>query len=546
MSLSTTIKEIENTYFKEKETGLFKGTPVGELVRHKIVEELQSIEEIKDYKIKGSIGNISFATIPWVAIMNEEITTSTSKGIFIIFLFSSDEKRVYLTLNQGADNFKGKRLKDEEKVKISQSIYGTLDSPKSKPININLNSNKKLPKNYEITVISGYEYHIDQMPDTSTIENDISNLVDDYEQLTAKYKQLGNNLDQFYEYCIGDDLTEENSAQFNNNMNVEEGTENAGYIYDNDMGGENEIDPFLESEIVRTLTEKLINSKNIILRGAPGTGKSYLAKAIASNIIGVSKKNLESSERFEFVQFHPNYDYTDFVEGIRPVIGANDTMGFKLEPGIFKVFCEKAKNAQNDNGAESGRNADQKFVFVIDEINRGEISKIFGELFFSIDPSYRGITGAVKTQYANMKPGNGKFYIPDNVYIIGTMNDIDRSVDTFDFAMRRRFRFIEIKANENTDMLDALGNNKDEAIQRMTQLNNAISQVEDLNSHYHIGASYFLKLKDINYEALWEDYLEPLLADYVKGMFNEEEMMESFKLAYNHSALELGSEDEID
>ncbi|WP_238908241.1 MrcB family domain-containing protein [Staphylococcus auricularis] len=544
--MSTTIKEIENTYFKEKETGLFKGTPVGELVRHKIVEELQSIEEIKDYKIKGSIGNISFATIPWVAIMNEEITTSTSKGIFIIFLFSSDEKRVYLTLNQGADNFKGKRLKDEEKVKISQSIYGTLDSPKSKPININLNSNKKLPKNYEITVISGYEYHIDQMPDTSTIENDISNLVDDYEQLTAKYKQLGNNLDQFYEYCIGDDLTEENSAQFNNNMNVEEGTENAGYIYDNDMGGENEIDPFLESEIVRTLTEKLINSKNIILRGAPGTGKSYLAKAIASNIIGVSKKNLESSERFEFVQFHPNYDYTDFVEGIRPVIGANDTMGFKLEPGIFKVFCEKAKNAQNDNGAESGRNADQKFVFVIDEINRGEISKIFGELFFSIDPSYRGITGAVKTQYANMKPGNGKFYIPDNVYIIGTMNDIDRSVDTFDFAMRRRFRFIEIKANENTDMLDALGNNKDEAIQRMTQLNNAISQVEDLNSHYHIGASYFLKLKDINYEALWEDYLEPLLADYVKGMFNEEEMMESFKLAYNHSALELGSEDEID
>ncbi|MCE5038988.1 MrcB family domain-containing protein [Staphylococcus auricularis] len=542
MTLSTTIKEIKQNYFKEIENGSDIDESVTSIDTTEMVRELNNIEKLKnkDITVSGE-----FSPIPWVAIMDKNIAKSTKEGVFIVFFFSADEKRVYLVLTQGITYFRIKKFTDKDIVETSKSVYKILDFPKSKPINMDLNSNKDLPKSYEKITISGYEYRIDQMPDTSTIENDISNLVDDYEQLTAKYKQLGNNLDRFYEYCIGDDLTEENSAQFNNNMNVEEGTENAGYIYDNDMGGENEIDPFLESEIVRTLTEKLINSKNIILRGAPGTGKSYLAKAIAANIIGVSNKHLESSHQFEFVQFHPNYDYTDFVEGIRPVIGTNDIMGFKLEPGIFKVFCEKAKNAQNDNDSETGRNADQKFVFVIDEINRGEISKIFGELFFSIDPSYRGITGAVKTQYANMEPGNEKFYIPDNVYIIGTMNDIDRSVDTFDFAMRRRFRFIEIKANENTDMLDALGNKKDEAIQRMTQLNDAISQVEDLNSHYHIGASYFLKLKDINYEALWEDYLEPLLADYVKGMFNEEEMMESFKSAYNHSASEIGSEDEI-
>lgn len=542
MTLSTTIKEIKQNYFKEIENGSDIDESVTSIDTTEMVRELNNIEKLKnkDITVSGE-----FSPIPWVAIMDKNIAKSTKEGVFIVFFFSADEKRVYLVLTQGITYFRIKKFTDKDIVETSKSVYKILDFPKSKPINMDLNSNKDLPKSYEKITISGYEYRIDQMPDTSTIENDISNLVDDYEQLTAKYKQLGNNLDRFYEYCIGDDLTEENSAQFNNNMNVEEGTENAGYIYDNDMGGENEIDPFLESEIVRTLTEKLINSKNIILRGAPGTGKSYLAKAIAANIIGVSNKHLESSHQFEFVQFHPNYDYTNFVEGIRPVIGTNDIMGFKLEPGIFKVFCEKAKNAQNDNDSETGRNADQKFVFVIDEINRGEISKIFGELFFSIDPSYRGITGAVKTQYANMEPGNEKFYIPDNVYIIGTMNDIDRSVDTFDFAMRRRFRFIEIKANENTDMLDALGNKKDEAIQRMTQLNDAISQVEDLNSHYHIGASYFLKLKDINYEALWEDYLEPLLADYVKGMFNEEEMMESFKSAYNHSASEIGSEDEI-
>lgn len=224
-------------------------------------------------------------------------------------------------------------------------------------------------------------------------------------------------------------------------------------------------------------------------------------------------------------------------------------MGFKLKSGIFKTFCEKAIQAQNnifsDELVENHEN-DKKYVFVIDEINRGEISKIFGELFFSIDPSYRGITGAVKTQYSNMESESDKFYIPENVYIIGTMNDIDRSVDTFDFAMRRRFRFIEIEANENIEMLESLGDKKEEATIKMISLNDAISQVEELDSNYHIGAAYFLKLKDMSFEELWEDYLEPLLSDYVRGLFSEEEIMESFKTAYANPNLELGSEDESD
>lgn len=309
----------------------------------------------------------------------------------------------------------------------------------------------------------------------------------------------------------------------------------------------------IESGIVKDITKKLIKSRNIILRGAPGTGKSYLAKAVASQIIGISDEQLDSSEQFEFVQFHPNYDYTDFVQGIRPIIDKNENMGFKLKSGIFKTFCEKAIKTQNNNFSdevvekhENYNENDKKYVFVIDEINRGEISKIFGELFFSIDPSYRGITGAVKTQYSNMGAESDKFYIPENVYIIGTMNDIDRSVDTFDFAMRRRFRFIEIKANENIEMLESLGDKKEEATIKMISLNNAISQVEELDSNYHIGAAYFLKLNDMSFEELWEDYLEPLLSDYVRGLFGEEEIMESFKTAYTNPNLELGSEDESD
>ncbi|MGE7364736.1 hypothetical protein ACQKKJ_15700 [Staphylococcus cohnii] len=111
--------------------------------------------------------------------------------------------------------------------------------------------------------------------------------------------------------------------------------------------------------------------------------------------------------------------------------------------------------------------------------------------------------------------------------------------------MRRRF--VEIKANENLEMLDSLGDDKDEAINRMISLNDAISQVDELDRNYHIEAAYFLKLKDISFEELWEDFLEPLLSDYIRGMFNEEEIMESFKSVYDNPQIssELGSEDEV-
>ena len=124
------------------------------------------------------------------------------------------------------------------------------------------------------------------------------------------------------------------------------------------------------------------------------------------------------------------------------------------------------------------------------------------------------------------------FFIPDNVYIIGTMNDIDRSVDSFDFAMRRRFRFIEIKADERLEMLDVLGEKKEEAIRRMTALNNEIAKVKDLNENYHIGGAYFLKLKTLNFDKLWSDYLKPLLQDYVRGMYDEDIIMKKFERAY--------------
>ncbi len=181
----------------------------------------------------------------------------------------------------------------------------------------------------------------------------------------------------------------------------------------------------------------------------------------------------------------------------------------------------------------------KKYIFIIDEINRGEISKIFGELFYAIDPGYRGKGGEVFTQYSNLHSDpNEKFYIPENVYIIGTMNDIDRSVDSFDFAMRRRFRFAELRADEHLEMLASLGNAdlEAEAIRRMTALNMEIASTEDLNENYQIGAAYFLKLKTLDFDRLWTDYLRPLLQEYIQGMYDEEGIMNRFARAYGYQA----------
>lgn len=413
----------------------------------------------------------------------------------------------------------------------------------------------------------------------------------------------------------------------------------------------------------------LPESKNIIFRGAPGTGKSYLARQIAADIISngftdnYSDLTDEQKRQIEFVQFHPSYDYSDFVEGIRPKMNEDGSMGFELQDGIFKKFIDKArKNLENSQKSkekikqeisantvmanffdsieygvqefytikgnkftvtdvdekyiyiaipgnktvdklnlnidevrkmlESGRDFEKvsditnffgkqfatqnysydfalfkeikkdglkevktniapeelkKYVFIIDEINRGEISKILGELFFSIDPGYRGKSGEVATQYSNMHDDpDEKFYIPENVYIIGTMNDIDRSVDSFDFAMRRRFRFIEVKAAATQDMLKSLENEKlmNEAVARMDRLNAEILKVEDLNENYQIGASYFLKLKTLSFDELWTDYLNPLLQDYVRGLYDEAGILKKFALAYGYRTLTTGVTDE--
>ena len=280
----------------------------------------------------------------------------------------------------------------------------------------------------------------------------------------------------------------------------------------------------------------LISNRNLVLTGAPGTGKTYLAKQIAQKMIfGEVKDQLTEEEQTQlneqcgFVQFHPSYDYTDFVEGLRPKNDGNGNVGFERKDGVFKEFCKEAL-----------LESDKPFVFIIDEINRGEISKIFGELFFSIDPGYRGEKGMVQTQYQNMiEEGDAfkkGFYVPGNVYIIGTMNDIDRSVESMDFAMRRRFAWKEVTAEESYEAMKDKMVYAEEVKTRMTALNNAICDEKlGLNKSYQIGAAYFLKLDeyDGDFDKLWEYHLRGLLSEYLRGNRDAEKQLAQLKNAYD-------------
>lgn len=246
------------------------------------------------------------------------------------------------------------------------------------------------------------------------------------------------------------------------------------------------------------------------------------------------------SDFIKFVQFHPSYDYSDFVEGLRPFKESGKDLSFKRVDGIFKEFCKNALKAWNED-IEKDEKERRRFIFIIDEINRAEISKVFGELFFSIDPGYRGEKGKVQTQYSNLIEDDDDvfkdgFFVPDNVYILGTMNDIDRSVESFDFAIRRRFAWLEIRAADRFEDMWRDKAWKDDSKNRMIRLNSAIEEIEGLSSAFHIGPAYFLKLD--NYEGdfnkLWENHLEILLREYLRGMSDPEDKLDILKKAYNN------------
>lgn len=251
---------------------------------------------------------------------------------------------------------------------------------------------------------------------------------------------------------------------------------------------------YMTSEKYDSLKGLLLNKKNIILQGAPGVGKTFAAKRLAYSIMGVKDES-----RVEFIQFHQNYSYEDFIMGYKP-----SGEGFELQNGIFYKFCQKASN-----------NQEVPYFFIIDEINRGNMSKIFGELLMLIEKDYRG----TKTALAY----NGlSFSVPERVHIIGMMNTADRSLAMIDYALRRRFSFFEMEPGFESEGFvkyqNALNSELfDSLIGKITELNKEITADRSLGKGFCIGHSYFCGMKTCTAEKLLEivdfDVL-PMLEEY--------------------------------
>ena len=255
-------------------------------------------------------------------------------------------------------------------------------------------------------------------------------------------------------------------------------------------------DVYISEEEYNTLVDLMSVKKNVILQGAPGVGKTFAARRLAYSMMGV-----QDSERVMMVQFHQSYSYEDFIMGYRPT----ENGGFVLKKGPFYNFCKKAEN-----------DSDNDYFFIIDEINRGNLSKIFGELFMLVEADKRA---KVKLQ---LLYSDEKFSVPENVYIIGMMNTADRSLAMLDYALRRRFAFYEMKPGfDNEKFVEYrmnLNNPRfDKLIYVVQSLNNAIATDESLGEGFKIGHSYFCNIKEINESRLSnivEYELIPMLKEY--------------------------------
>jgi hypothetical protein len=455
------------------------------------LEDLQPVAKRTSLTVSWSAGKGVWARVPWISILNRNVTTSTQRGLYCVFLISQDLSSVFLTLAQGVTDLNNElrpaganEVLNERAAQFRAQIPELADAGFTLGNTVDLKCDGRLARGYEQSVIAYVEYDASALPTDAELHLHL-------EPLLAAYDKLVQSAEPGGEPVIALNPSSETSPS----------NEDAPpFTIDEAMA-----ELFLPREEFERILSTWARKKNVVLQGAPGVGKSFVARRLAYAMLGE-----RDPARVETVQFHQSYGYEDFIQGYRPTAAG----GFELRDGTFFRFCQRAANDQA-----------RPYVFIIDEINRGNLSKIFGELMLLIEPDKRSREWGVSLAYS--ADGDPRFHVPPNLHIIGMMNTADRSLSMVDYALRRRFGFFDLEPGFaapgfrvhlasfaiNDDVIDWV-------ITRMTALNDDIaSDTTNLGPGFRIGHSFFVPSAPVPDGVAWsrsvmETEIYPLLREY--------------------------------
>lgn len=428
--------------------------------------------------VNWSVGKGNWATIPWLAIMDQRVTTTTQEGVYVVMLISRDLQSVYLTLAQGITAVvnahggrEGVRILSERAATLRSMVPELTEAGIELSGEIDLGADARLANSYEAGRIAHVRLDANSLPNDAEFSSYLAALLSAYDKVVLP----------------SDDTAREAAASA------------LPYTIDDALA-----DLFMDRAAFERMLAIWQRKKNMILQGAPGVGKTFVARRLAYALMG--EKDLS---RVETVQFHQSYGYEDFIQGYRPTL----TGGFSRTNGTFFRFCERA-------AADGGR----PYVFIIDEINRGNLSKVFGELMMLVESDKRGPDWRTTLAYSSEE--DQPFFVPDNVLILGMMNTADRSLSLVDYALRRRFAFVSLKPAFDDPKFRAhlrtcgVANEiVDRTIERMTELNAAIAADKiNLGPGFQIGHSFFVPANgSVNsewYSMVVQTEIRPLLEEY--------------------------------